>query len=141
VKTEDTDGYNAVQVGYEVSHKKKPTITKPELNHLTKAGAPAMKKLVEFKVQAAPLLPWARVTALQPNDFSFLCIMPALLMISLQPLNSGPARDWTEGRILLYAFAFICFPYFISVYVHLCTIQAPMTHTSSLLPSFGERPI
>ena len=52
MKTEDTDGYNAVQVGYEVSHKKKPTITKPELNHLTKAGAPAMKKLVEFKVQA-----------------------------------------------------------------------------------------
>jgi large subunit ribosomal protein L3 len=49
VKTEDTDGYNAVQVGYKVCHKKKPSITKPELNHLKKSGAPEMKKLVEFK--------------------------------------------------------------------------------------------
>jgi large subunit ribosomal protein L3 len=53
VKTEATDGYNAVQVGYKVCHKKKPSISKPELNHLKKAGAPEMKKLVEFKVRAA----------------------------------------------------------------------------------------
>lgn len=48
VKTEATDGYNSVQVGYNVC--KETRITKPELNHLRKAGAPAMKHLVEFRV-------------------------------------------------------------------------------------------
>ena len=48
VKTEEKDGYEAVQVGYQVC--KESRITKPELNHLRKANAPAMKRLVEFKV-------------------------------------------------------------------------------------------
>ena len=48
IKTDDTDGYNAVQVGYQIT--KENRITKPELNHLRKSGAPAMKRLVEFKV-------------------------------------------------------------------------------------------
>ena len=48
VKTEATDGYTAVQVGYQVCKERK--VTKPELNHLKKAGAPAMRRLTEFKV-------------------------------------------------------------------------------------------
>ena len=48
VKTEATDGYAAVQVGYQVCKERK--VTKPELNHLKKAGAPAMRRLTEFKV-------------------------------------------------------------------------------------------
>ena len=48
VKTEATDGYSAVQVGYQVCKEKH--ITKPELNHLAKSGAPAMRKLKEYRV-------------------------------------------------------------------------------------------
>jgi large subunit ribosomal protein L3 len=50
VKTAEKDGYTAVQVGYQTCKEKK--ITKPELGHLQKAGAPAMKHLREFKVCA-----------------------------------------------------------------------------------------
>jgi ribosomal protein L3 len=48
VKTEATDGYSAVQVGYKVVKEKK--ITKAELCHLKKSGAPPMKKLREYRV-------------------------------------------------------------------------------------------
>ena len=51
VKTEATDGYNSVQVGYQVCKEK--TITKPRLNHLKKFGAPPMRKLKEYRVSAA----------------------------------------------------------------------------------------
>ncbi len=49
VKTEATDGYSAVQVGYRVVKERK--ITKPELNHLKKSGAPPMKNLREYRVR------------------------------------------------------------------------------------------
>ncbi|EFN51504.1 hypothetical protein CHLNCDRAFT_48352 [Chlorella variabilis] len=51
VKTAEKDGYTAVQVGYKTCREDK--ITKPELGHLQKAGAPAMKHLREFKVKDA----------------------------------------------------------------------------------------
>jgi large subunit ribosomal protein L3 len=51
VKTPETDGYSAVQIGYQVCKERK--ITKPELNHLKKAGAPAMRKLTEFKIKGS----------------------------------------------------------------------------------------
>lgn len=52
LKTEAKHGYNAVQVGYRVVPDRK--VTKPERNHLAKAGAPAMKFLREFRVRAGP---------------------------------------------------------------------------------------
>ena len=52
VKTVETHGYNSVQVGYQVVPERK--ITKPELNHLKKSGAPPMKKLKEYRV--SPML-------------------------------------------------------------------------------------
>lgn len=48
VKTAETDGYNAVQVGYKVVAERK--VTKPELGHLAKAGCPPLKHLREFKL-------------------------------------------------------------------------------------------
>ncbi|EIE25369.1 ribosomal protein L3 [Coccomyxa subellipsoidea C-169] len=50
VKTEATDGYSAVQVGYRVVKERK--ITKPELNHLKKSGAPPMKNLREYRLKS-----------------------------------------------------------------------------------------
>jgi large subunit ribosomal protein L3 len=49
IKTTETDGYNAVQVGYRV--KREDKLTKPEMGHLKKHGAPPMRHLREFKVQ------------------------------------------------------------------------------------------
>lgn len=46
VKTEEKDGYNAVQLGFDP--KKEKRTTKAEKGHFDKAGAQAMRKLVEF---------------------------------------------------------------------------------------------
>lgn len=48
VKTESTDGYNAVQVGYERVRDRK--LTKPELGHLNKSGVIPMRHLQEFRL-------------------------------------------------------------------------------------------
>ncbi|GKV47259.1 hypothetical protein SLEP1_g54173 [Rubroshorea leprosula] len=50
VKTEATDGYNAVQVGYRRVRDRK--LTKPELGHLEKAGLIPMRHLQEFRLQS-----------------------------------------------------------------------------------------
>ena len=50
-KTSEKDGYSAVQLGFaEVKEKK---LTKPEIGHLKKAGAPFVKYLKEFKLEDA----------------------------------------------------------------------------------------
>lgn len=51
VKSVDTDGYTAVQVGYQQCKDSK--VTKPELGHLQKAGAPTLRRLREFKIKDA----------------------------------------------------------------------------------------
>jgi large subunit ribosomal protein L3 len=50
-KTDEKDGYTAVQLGFtDVSEKK---LTKPEAGHLQKAGVPLKKFLKEFKLEGA----------------------------------------------------------------------------------------
>ena len=50
-KTEDKDGYTAVQLGFEDVAEKK--LTKPELGHMKKAGVSPKKVLKEFKLSQA----------------------------------------------------------------------------------------
>ncbi|XP_062101383.1 large ribosomal subunit protein uL3c [Humulus lupulus] len=50
VKTQATDGYDAVQVGYRRVRDRK--LTKPEMGHLEKAGAIPMRHLQEFRLQS-----------------------------------------------------------------------------------------
>ena len=50
-KTEEKDGYNAVQLGFQDVAERK--LTKPELGHLKKAGVPMKKVLKEFKLDNA----------------------------------------------------------------------------------------
>lgn len=76
VKTQDTDGYDAVQVGYKVVAEKK--VKWPEMGHLKKSGCPPMKHLREFKVRAR------RATA------TLLLLLPLL-----------PARHLRPGKRLL----------------------------------------
>lgn len=46
-KTKDTDGYNAVQLGFDEVGERK--LSKPEQGHLNKADAPMLKHLTEFR--------------------------------------------------------------------------------------------
>lgn len=48
IKTHDTDGYNAIQIGY--LNGKKEKFTKPEIGHLKKNNLPPLYHLCEYKV-------------------------------------------------------------------------------------------
>lgn len=47
VKTEETDGYSAIQLGY--GEKKEKRTNRPEMGHFNKANTTPKRKLVEFK--------------------------------------------------------------------------------------------
>ena len=51
IKTLDTDGYSAVQIGYSEIQSK--LLTKPKLGHLKKAGTPPWRYLKEYKTQSS----------------------------------------------------------------------------------------
>jgi large subunit ribosomal protein L3 len=48
VKTKETDGYHAVQLGFGRARRK--SVTKPLVGHLAKSGALPVKKLAEFRI-------------------------------------------------------------------------------------------
>ncbi len=52
VKTLDTDGYNAVQLGYDEVPERK--LTKGERGHLSKATVPTLRELRELRYENAP---------------------------------------------------------------------------------------
>ena len=49
VKTVETDGYNAVQIGF--GSVKENKVNKPKAGHFAKAGVKAVKNLREFRVE------------------------------------------------------------------------------------------
>ncbi|MBD2258100.1 50S ribosomal protein L3 [Pseudanabaena sp. FACHB-2040] len=50
VKTSQTDGYSAIQVGFKSVREK--ALTKPELGHLAKAGSEPLRHLQEYRVDS-----------------------------------------------------------------------------------------
>lgn len=48
VKTKQTDGYSAIQVGY--GEVKPKALNKPALGHLAKSGAPGLRHLKEYRI-------------------------------------------------------------------------------------------
>lgn len=52
VRTTERDGYDAVQLAFGATREKR--LSKPELGHLKKAGAPPMRHLVEFRTDGEP---------------------------------------------------------------------------------------
>ena len=60
IRTHDTDGYEAVQLGFGAVREK--ALTKPELGHLKKAGAPPLRDVVEFRDEAGELTVGDEVT-------------------------------------------------------------------------------
>jgi len=53
LRTAERDGYDAVQLAFGLTRERR--LSKPELGHLAKAGAPPMKHLVEFRGEAGAL--------------------------------------------------------------------------------------
>ncbi|HEX8101305.1 MAG TPA: 50S ribosomal protein L3 [Solirubrobacteraceae bacterium] len=53
VRAHDTDGYEAVQLGFDAVREK--ALSKPELGHLKKAGAPPLRTIKEFRDEAGEL--------------------------------------------------------------------------------------
>ncbi len=60
IRTHERDGYNAVQLGFGAAREKH--LTKAELGHLKKADAPPLRRLVEFRDEAAELTVGEQVT-------------------------------------------------------------------------------
>jgi large subunit ribosomal protein L3 len=60
IRTFERDGYEAVQLAFGATKEKH--LSKPELGHLKKAGAPPMKHLVEFRDEAGETLVGETVT-------------------------------------------------------------------------------
>merc|ERR1711904_278316 len=52
VKSQNTDGYSAVQIGYKTAGNNK--ITKPQQGHLKKVGAPNLSRLTEYRMEKLP---------------------------------------------------------------------------------------
>lgn len=52
IRTKERDGYDAVQLAFGAARERR--ITRPELGHLKKAGAPPMRHLVEFRDDEHP---------------------------------------------------------------------------------------
>jgi large subunit ribosomal protein L3 len=53
IRTHEQDGYEAVQLGFGAVREK--ALSKPELGHLKKAGAPPLRTLVEFRDEVGEL--------------------------------------------------------------------------------------
>jgi large subunit ribosomal protein L3 len=68
VKTEQTDGYNALQVAF--GSRKASRVTKPEAGHLAKAGVEAGEILQEFRVPADVVGQYAPGAAVPVTLFS-----------------------------------------------------------------------
>ena len=68
IRTSERDGYNAVQLAFGDVREKR--LTKPELGHLRKAGAPPLRRLAEFRDEAAELKigDEVRVEAFEPGQ-------------------------------------------------------------------------
>ncbi len=60
IRTEEADGYNAVQLGFGAVREK--ALTRPELGHLKKVDAPPVRTLVEFRDEAGELTVGETVT-------------------------------------------------------------------------------
>src|SRR6059058_2301615 len=68
IRTADRDGYDAVQLGFGATRERR--LTRPELGHLKKAGAPPLRHLAEFRDEAGELSIGDQVTveAFEPGQ-------------------------------------------------------------------------
>ncbi|MDR1224396.1 MAG: 50S ribosomal protein L3 [Tannerella sp.] len=73
IKTEEKDGYKAVQLGFR--EKKEKHTTKPEAGHFKKAGVAPQRYLAEFKGFESEYKPGDVITAEFFNDITFVDVV------------------------------------------------------------------
>ncbi len=88
VKTVETDGYNAVQLGFE--EKKQKRTTRPLLGHFAKCGASPKRFIREFRADAA-----ARV---EPGDTVGAAVLEGAVLIDVQGVSKGKGWAGTIKR-------------------------------------------
>ena len=98
-KTEETDGYNAIQVGFgEVSEKK---VTKPEKGHFDKAGVAPAEFVKELRLDAP--------SDLKPGDVIKADVFAAGDLVDVsghgskshrEPGSMGPMHSGPGGRVI-----------------------------------------
>ena len=98
-KTEERDGYESVQLGYEeVSDKK---LSKPEQGHLKKAGVGMLKHLKEFRLENADEMNVGDV--IKADVFAAgekVDVTGVSKGHGYQALNRSPFRIWMSFRLI-----------------------------------------
>jgi len=114
VKTQQSDGYNAVQLG--LYEQKEHRVAKPLLGHFKKLGTPAYKKVKEFRDFSKEVKTGETVNADLFTVGDFIDAIPAIIIVGtiLQPLaqavNMHPVHFAIIGIVSL-AFGLVTPPY------------------------------
>lgn len=96
VKTKETDGYNAVQVGYEEVREK--LLTKPEVGHLKKNELPPLRQLAEFKLEEMPEEAYTVGTELDPTELFSVGDKVDVAGVTVGKGFSGPIKRYGFHR-------------------------------------------
>ena len=79
VKTTESDGYNAVQLGFDECKPKRRT--RPMLGHFAKAGVSPRRLVREFRSETAP--------SLAPGDFVGVSVLQGTKLVDVQGTSKG----------------------------------------------------
>ena len=85
IKTSLTDGYNAIQLGYDTNFKK--SLNKPQLGHLKKSNISAIKCLKEYSIE-------------KPELYSVGQVINTSLFQTGEFINIYVSRDYRNAIIL-----------------------------------------
>jgi len=127
VKTAATDGYDAVQVGYHGVREDK--LTRPELGHLGKAGAPPLKHLQEFRLTAVDAFEPG-----QPLDFADLFKEGDIIDVSGNTIGKG-----FQGTPILAPPSITAFAMPTTAIVHIFANCIHNPPALCIIPFLGER--
>ena len=120
VRTQDTDGYTAVQVAY--GERKEKNLSKPELGHFKKAGVAPAAFVREFRVPAEELEVYeagAHVTVCcKGNTFSDTYLWHSLSKCLVLRSNSMNSNMWYIVYSIWYIIhiSYMYYTWFIHVY-------------------------
>lgn len=88
VKTVDSDGYNAVQLGFD--EKKPKRTTRPLLGHFAKCGTSPKRFIREFRADAAPRV--------GPGDTVGAAVLEGAILVDVQGVSKGKGWAGTIKR-------------------------------------------
>lgn len=98
VRTRERDGYDAVQLAFGATREKR--LSKPELGHLKKAGAPPMRHLAEFRLDEDPTRPSPNpeATELKVGETVTVDVFEAGAKVKVSGISKGKGFQGTVKR-------------------------------------------